>query len=304
MGTGGGQLYDAQRATMWRFDPFQVVVIGKDTDDGPEHPLYSIVANSMTEADLEPMVQSLLSEGQLQPIGIVKWDDKPTVRIGNKRTLAMRIATKRREEMGLPPLLLSAVDASKGTNGQDHFIAKVTENNQRIEDPQIAKARSAVQYFKLYGDDPQTRKRFALAANMRVQDLDALLRVLENDELVGAVNEGTIAVTTSTHLAELPRAEQSEIITRAKSGEKITTDEARERKTVHKKKKKAAKRGEDTSDVVVRPSLPTIRKVLRAGTDQLPPDAYKALQWVLGECGPRSIVGLQPILTKIEKGVK
>lgn len=284
--------------------PEDCILVGFDTDDGPEHPLYSPTVHEEVH---EELVDSLEDLDQLQPIGVCNYnnDDRPFVRFGRKRVKAMRELNKRLVAKGEEPRLIYGVNAARGTQESDHTLAILAENNLRFQDSPLTKATIAAHFLK-NRNDTQHRRRVAIALGMRLQDLDNLLRLVESPELKEAVENKEMSVNAAVHLTALPRDEQKAIVeTSRQTGKRVTTDEAREVATKARRTKKTVAKGGTTDDIVVRPSMSSLKKILRAAApmndEKIPIDAFRMLQFVLGETSPRSVKGLSTIITKIEK---
>lgn len=284
--------------------PEDCILVGFDTEDGPEHPLYSPTVHEDVH---EELVDSLEDLDQLQPIGVCNYnnDDRPFVRFGRKRVKAMRALNKRLVAKGEEPRLIYGVNAARGTQESDHTLAILAENNLRFQDSPLTKATVAAHFLK-NRNDTQHRRRVAIALGMRLQDLDNLLRLVESPELKEAVENKEMSVNAAVHLTALPRDEQKAIVeTSRQTGKRVTTDEAREVATKARRTKKTAAKGGATDDIVVRPSMSSLKKILRAAApmsdEKIPIDAFRMLQFVLGETSPRNVKGLSTIITKIEK---
>lgn len=65
----GGQAYDGKRMQAFLVGADEVVVVGLDTDDGAEHPLYDERVKDPVD---EATVQSVMALGVLQPITVRK----------------------------------------------------------------------------------------------------------------------------------------------------------------------------------------------------------------------------------------
>lgn len=299
--------FEAPRGSFFYLLPEEVVIVGLDTDDGSEHPLYSPTVHDSVPQELVDSIEDL---GVLEPIAVVDFenDRRAFCRLGRKRTLAARQVNVARAARGEEPLRIPAINATKGTTHEDLTLQILAENNIRFADTPMTKATIAAAHFKRFGDSAPVRKRLAKALGTRVQELDGLLKVRESGELADAVTNKEIGVQAAVQIATLPRPEQLKIVETVKQGGKITADEAREKATKHRRAKKAAKAGVATDDIVLRPSLRTIRNVLREvgaiSDEKIPAEAYHALRWVLGEGAPSKVRGLSAILNKLERADK
>jgi ParB/RepB/Spo0J family partition protein len=104
-------------------NPNKLIIIGLDTDDGPEHPLW----DERIGLKLSPaLIKSVEAHGVIEPIII---NEKDEVIAGRQRTRAARQA-------GVPDVETISYD----TNGNEPMLIAATENELRQNDDQLTKA--------------------------------------------------------------------------------------------------------------------------------------------------------------------
>ena len=267
---------DAPRLNAFSVDPSKVVVIGLDTEDGPEHPLYDERANApLDEGMIVRMVKKGFTHGAIE---LRKDGDKLEVLVGRQRVKNAREANRRREEEGLPKFAVRAF--VKGVDGADALELLIAENEQRRDDALILKAEKCKRLLELGRSEEQAAEAFGV-------DEQTIVRWMSffdlAPEVQQAVRNGKAAFSAALHLAELPREEQVDLLEGLPEGEETS---GREIKTAVKRRK--------DSEAIERPGVRKIKRVLAAhGEDPfLAEDFAKALRWVLGEISDKAVKGL------------
>ncbi len=218
----------ARRGTVFYVDPNILVIIGIDTDDGPEHPLWDVTART-TEIE-RPMVDNIKTYGVFENILAVKEaDGRLVVDDGRRRILHARIARKEQERAGevlveVPVVLIRGDDATK-------MGIMISANEHRRGDDPITKAQKAARAMRLTG---KSEAEAAADFGVTTQTLKTWLRLLEADPRVKkAVTEGVISDTAAGHLAKLPKPEQAAALVgavetaKADGHKRVTVDRAR-----------------------------------------------------------------------------
>src|SRR3954471_14130892 len=99
---GGQAIEGAKRSVLFTVDPdTDLQVPGIDFECGPEDPLYN--PRNQDPVD-EMLVESIMRNGVLEPIGTVKRERGIVVHFGNQRTRAAREANKRLRAAGKEPI--------------------------------------------------------------------------------------------------------------------------------------------------------------------------------------------------------
>lgn len=289
---------DGKRKEHYLMDPDKIQIVGLDTDDGEEHPLYD--QRVLLPVD-QNLVLNIMVHGVIQPITVKKDGDIPQVVVGRQRVRAAREANKRLTKEGKVPLRVACI-LRPGTD-QDSFGIMISENEVRRDDTPMVKAKKAQKYINMGADEAQVAAAFGVSKKA-VQNW---LRLLDCDSKVQkAVESGKIAASVAMKLAGLPRKEQVEQLQAMIEAGNATTKQAAAiaRSKSNGSSKPAASEGEDQDDgVLVAPSKRTMNKILQMveeGKLDIDPSAVKMLRWVTGEIGPQSIKGLKAGINAIE----
>lgn len=323
----------AERGTTFRIDPDQVCIVGRDTDDGPEHPLFQ-PARSMRSFD-EATVVGMMEFGVLSPINVRKnkaKNDRLEVIEGRGRVINLREANRRLKAAGQPPKQIEVMIRNyKDSNlGATKIISNMHRLNVDVwtlaED--CAQQRDAghslesiANWCKLSGDN----------GAQWVEDTIAILDVIP--EIRKEIQAGTIPRTLAVKLAKLtadeqraafeamvaamPPPEEDTTASPAPDGAVLPGAKDKRGSGVVKAGLAAAKKARQASadaDGRARPGRkpapppkytpPTktmVKKLAALTSDQrteagLSKDAYGVIAWLLGERAAQSVPGLKNAL--------
>jgi ParB family chromosome partitioning protein len=294
---------NATRNNLWLVDPDDLYIIGLDTDDGPDHPLYDPRHNQPVP---ESMIRNVMYHGVLEPVLVRKdGDDRLDVVAGRQRVRAAREANIRLVEQGKLPIKV-AVIAKKGDSSKMMGIM-ISENEIRRDDSPLAKGRKAQRLI----DFGSSLEEVAVVFGVDPKSISNWLKLLDCDDKVQqAVEAGQISDSAATKLASLPRAQQRETLDEMIASGDVTTKKA----TAVAKATKASKanpteKAPTAADVIVAPGRKTLTRVIAAaaeGDTDLDPIVVATLKWVIGEAGPgvKGLKGLTKILNKIESEIE
>ena len=282
----GKQAVDAPRITGFAMDPDDLIIIGYDTDDGPQHPLYDERVKLPLD---EGFVQDIMLNGVIQTVTARKNGDKIEVTAGRRRVRHAREANKRlkaenQELIKVPILIRRGSDA-------EHAGVGSSENQHRVDDPPIIVARKAQRLLNL----GKTEQEVAVHIGVTKTHLkNNILKLLECDPSVQkAVDDGKLAPSKAVPLAALDRAAQREELEKLlASGGSATTDEV-------KRNVRARKNNGSAENDHPPPSKRTLKKILKANAaleDGLPPEFIRGIKFVLGELSPKSVKGLSELM--------
>jgi ParB family chromosome partitioning protein len=98
------QAIAGRRLNAFAVDPDNLIIIGLDTDDGPEHPLYDERVKLPLD---ESTVLNIMAIGVKEPVLVRKTDGNPEVVDGRRRTMHAREANRRLRELGEKTLIES-----------------------------------------------------------------------------------------------------------------------------------------------------------------------------------------------------
>lgn len=257
-----------------------VTIVGFDTDDGPEHPLFDERACAPLD---EMMVRRMVKKGFTHgAIELRKNGDKLEVVVGRQRVKAARAANLLRAEDGLPPFAVRAF--VRGVDGADALELLIAENEQRQSDGPLLKAQKCRRLMELGKNEEACAEAFGV----EVQTIENWMRFFDlADEVQSAVKAGKAAFYAALGLADLSREEQVEAL------ESLPAEGTATAKEIRAAAKRQRNKGSE-EEVVERPGLRKIKRVLAAHNEDafLAPDFAKALRWVLGEIGDNSVKGL------------
>lgn len=285
------QALEGSRFNGFFVDPNNVVIVGLDTEDGPEHPLYDERIKLTLDAD---RVANVKEFGIKTPITVTKRGagDKPLVVFGRQRTRWLREANAQLLKEGKEPHELPVL-LSKGDD-EANAGDMITENEVREDDDILTKAEKARRFMAIKKTDGTTPSIEACAKRFGVTDraVRQWLAVLElSPKVKKAVKDGRLTATAASKLQGKSVEEQEndldELISEAdaKGKKKVSTSEVR-------KKSKGIGKG---------PS----RKLLIAMSEVAPHPYCTLLGWILGEMDDSTFLSECPDLAKwMDKALK
>lgn len=276
----------ASRLNAFGCDPNDLVIVGYDTKDGPEHPLWDgdrlpLVLESITEE----WVANILALGVLEPVLVRKNGARLEIVVGRRRVLGARAANRILGEAGQP--LLRVTVMVHRADDKKSFSAIVAENEGRLNDNEIVRAKKARRFLER-GYSVQDA---AIAMCVPVREVERLLPLLDlADEVQTLIEQRKIGLTVALTLRDLVRDEQVvKAVEYAASG--ATVEEARQQTQL----RKAKKSGNGHAEIKKRPKPGFIKKLaedddFRSG---LSPDARALLDFINGdETAARRVKGL------------
>lgn len=272
------------RGNTFRVWPEHLQIVGLDTKDGPEHPLWDERIKMPID---ESMVLSIMAHGVLQTVKVAVYDGVPVVIDGRQRVRAARLANERLKASG-EPLVSVRVEGENGKKISEERLATamVALNEIRRPDDVLVKASKAERMFARGLTIPQIALAFGVTAQCvrDWQQLAALAPAVRK-----AVRDGLISAHAAAALADLPTEEQvaklEEILA---SGVKPTAANIR-------------RKVEGTEDREPRPSGRVVKRLLEAENLDLPEGFVLALRWARGEIATSKIKGLSAALRSLEK---
>lgn len=252
------------RGDRWFFDPDDLVIVGLDTKDGKEHPLYD------ERATLEVprwLIDSIKAFGVVEDVVIRRDGSDSLVVDGRQRTKAARLANKELKKEG-KDIVRVPVTIRKDDDKGVEAIAALT-NEQRQADTPLVRAQKAQRMLERGHAEAAVAMYFGITKEY----LRQLIKLLDLDGSVQkAVENGEVSASAASKLASLKREEQ-----------KAKLAELREKKAANggngkvtaKDTKKAA-----NPDAIVAPSRAKLRKVHDALPNCIERDV---IAWVLGD---------------------
>lgn len=170
--------------------------------EDPNHFLYDQRADLPVDRDLS---ESLVQEGVLQPIRIMRDGDKKLVVLGRQRLKAAALANGKLPDetqyVRLPALIYRSDEAKA-------FKALIVENEMRVNDPPCIRATKMQQALDRGIGEEETCRIFKIGK----QQLNNMVRLLDcAPEIRKSVDSGEITATLAyTQLAKLERKDQIE----------------------------------------------------------------------------------------------
>lgn len=257
-----------KRKDMFAAPAGTLVVIGLDTADGPEHPLYDDRINLPLD---EAMVRNIMALGVLEPVIAKKDGDRAVVVDGRRREIHAREASRRSTEAGGLPIVVPFIMA----RGDDATMigTMVSANEIRRNDEYQQRAERCRRMVHVNG---MSEDACAIYFGVHVQTIKQWLSWFDlSPEAQQAVTQGVMTATSATKLAKLPAEKQREHVARM-------TDEAKKNggkvsgKTVGAEVRKAT--APEPTEVSVKPTARMVRKVASLLDD---PTQRALLNWVL-----------------------
>jgi ParB family transcriptional regulator, chromosome partitioning protein len=288
----GGQAMDAKRLSGgFLVDPNKLVIIGLDTNDGPEHPLFDKRAKLPVDEDL---ADAMIREGFRGAIEVRKngksedGEDIFEVVFGRRRTRAARRAGEKIKDEFPVAVLVRKLD------DEEAFAVRIGENIRRKDLSTLDKADELKRYITRGHNEKEAALVFSMSENgvknlMKVHDLSADVRkAVENEQL---------SVAAAAELADLPRDEQNvelkKLLDAAAQGTKATRQAA--------KKAKKARNGGDGTVAPPKRFVTNILKLNERHNKPLNPDFVKGILWTLGDIQSSSIKGLRELEKEVEE---
>lgn len=199
----GGQA-EGKRGTPTRpTDPFELIIIGIDTDDGPDHYLYDAESNAHDAESDEEMIANVRHVGILEPILFERDGDRKLVVDGRTRVRWARAAAKLQKKAGEHVLEVPCI-VKRGTKAEMYGISRAA-NRRRPEDSLVAQAKQLQRMIDMLGGD-ETGAAVKLA--IAPAKAKKLLALLTTDARVQRAVERGMTLDSAARLAKLPREEQ------------------------------------------------------------------------------------------------
>lgn len=271
------QAIDASRVSRFMVDPRKLVLIGLDTEDGPEHPLYD---ETVTDDPDEDMAESLGTEGQLQAIVCRKNGEALEVIAGRTRVKAARLWNDAHED---DPILLE-VRIVRGKSDVELLELVAIENEHRKDKPPIVKARLAQRLLDRGRTVAQVARVFRCSAEtIKVwTGADTLGGGLVDlaPEIQTAMEDG-LSIAQAQSVESLSHKDQATALEIAKeSGEKLSTVAANLGLPPSRRRNATG----SSHNPSTRPNASQVREAVEDTTiDDNAIPWRRALKWILGD---------------------
>lgn len=258
----------------------RVIFVGYDTEDDPEHILWSKTARNSKP---DPAFAEEIDErGVIEPVLVRANGLNAEIIFGRRRLLALRLCNERRIERGddiraLPALTFRGTDA-------ELLELLMAENSHREDEDPIELARQANRLLQL-----RPKAKVALAANVSVATLDMRLKLLDlSPKVQQRVRNREIAPTAAVGLVKLSFDEQEKQLDELLEKQRVNGVKPTQREVTRTV----------NPDKALKPTAKQIRVALEAlkSGDLEDPGAHTMLSWVLGKTQATRIKGLSKVL--------
>lgn len=198
-----GSQADGTRRSYFVFDPHECIIIGIDTKDGPEHPLFDAASNAYRAEEDEPLIANVRTMGVLKPILFERDGDKIIVVDGRTRVRWARCAARLQKAAGEEILKVPGIP-KRGDGAMLWGISRAA-NTGRPQDSALEQARNAQRLIDMGRSEEET----AIAFGIGPRALRAWLQLLELDPRVQrALEAGKIGATAASALAKFSHPDQ------------------------------------------------------------------------------------------------
>jgi ParB family chromosome partitioning protein len=287
------QALEGVRGNLFNMEPESLTIIGLDTKDGPEHPLYDPRIKLPLK---EEMVLNIMHLGVFEPVLVRKNGAQVEVVDGRRRVMHAREANARLKKAGSEGLLVPTV-SKRGDDGHV-FSISVSANEQRLDDTPMAKADKLRRMLDLGKSEDDAAVAFgvskvAIKQWLKLLDLSAYVK--------NKVDKAEISASAAAKFADLSHDEQKEAVDKL-----IKETSGAGGKATAKKASTASKKAKGNENAYDLPGKRTIKKVIEnsklEGNEKiLSEDQIKVLRWVIGDLGPASIKGLTGLMEDAEE---
>lgn len=202
----------AARAEIPKFDPDDVVIVGLDTKDGPEHPLCDAESN---ETPLnEATVRFTMRHGVIQPPVGRRDGARVLIVAGRGRTRHLREANKRLKAEGQEPWLLPILIR----RGDDVEMVQIRlgENSHRRKLDPFIRAHEANLLIKKGNSKQDVADNVGVTVHQLTVEILPLLDLTTKG--IKAIRSGVMSPTAAAKLAKLSQAEQDTTIDELMAG--------------------------------------------------------------------------------------
>lgn len=260
------QAIDAPRQNLFLVFPEALVLIGRDTEDGPAHPRYDVRVHNEFE---ENVVQGMMEYGCQEAIKVVKNGDALEVVDGRQRTINAREANRRLKEAGLPEIRVKVVVV----RGEDHRLAALTVllNEHRIDDSAFGRGQKAQKLLDM-GHPIESVAMFFKVSVTTINNYTSLLGLLP--EIQAMIVEGKVAASKGYKLAQKSRDEQQAFLEGRTGG-----------------------RSNEPSAKPKAPSRKVLQKILDEGQKVLSKEFLQGIQFAMGLIDEDDLPGVSALLS-------
>lgn len=281
---------DGKRFDGYYMAPEDVVIIGLDTNDGPEHFLWDERIKLPLSGSF---VQNIAKVGVIKAIVCTKLtvngEERAVVVDGRQRVRGARKANQLLKDQGEPELRVKVLP-QRGS--EDSLMGlSLSTNSFNQEDSMSTKARKCQRLLDR-GMSPAEVADYLGVSTQSISNWQKLLELAP--AVIKAVDEEKLAPSTAIKLHKLDKSEQGDKLKEllaSSNGKKVTG-------------KKAARAAAKGSNPSVAPGKRLARKVVNAhvegDVDFLSEDFLHGIQWAIGDISDEDVKGMAKFLTDID----
>lgn len=277
-------------------DPSNLTLIGEDTDDKEEHPLYDPRVKNPPNKSL---MLNIMSLGVLEPVLVretVSHDGTTLLEViaGRQRVLAARAANVILRDRGETPIKVPYI--VKRTDESTAMGIMLSENTHRTDDDLMVKAAKAQKFIAMDGSSAAI-EHCANYFGVTTATIGVWLKINElHPDVRVAMRENKIAASAAVKLAKLPKEEQYDQLNKLLGGNEGASI-ARVEATVKKAKKAKGKKPTEEDDSGLMPlTTGQMRRLLKywltEGADTVKPEVINFVRVAVGDLSPKKISGL------------
>lgn len=190
------------RTSIFHFDPDDLVIIGLDTKDGPEHRLYD---ERINDPITDQEIANIRTFGVRVPVLVQRDGNRWLVVDGRGRVRRARAAKQLQRKAGEEVLKVACVP-QRGDDAMIFGVSRVA-NSCRTEDSPLRNAKNAQRMI----DMGKTQEEVAIAFGKSQSTVSTWLALLDlSPKVKAAVDSGKIAASAAAKLGKLSRKEQEE----------------------------------------------------------------------------------------------
>lgn len=282
----GTQSFTEKRGNVFYFDPDNLWIIGLDTEDGAEHPLF----DPRVSLPVDPGLKASIAEvGILENVVVRKNGDRAEVMVGRQRVKAARelnASLPKEAQIRVP------VTVRRGDGDAEAVTVRVAENlHRRAADP-VDMARDVQRLINNGNTTSEIAKRWGVTK----ATIERWLTLLELAPPVQKlVQQGKLNQVNAVTLAGKPASEQVERATEmVEQGTTAATARAEQRSA------RKAKEGAADTETLVAPGKRVAAKVVALAREEgaLSDDFLAGVRWAIGDLSPRKINGLTDLIRR------
>lgn len=260
------QAIEAPRQSLFLLTPEELIIIGRDTQDGPSHPRYDVRAHNSFE---EPIVLGMMEFGVEEIVSVVKvGDNKYEILNGRQRTINAREANRRLREMGAPTLRVK-VQIKRGSDARLANLMLLLNEHRVLDTP--------------YGLGQKAQQRLDMGCTMA--EVALFMKVTE-----GTVKNYISLLDLKPEIqkmvihGEVPASKGYELAAKGEKGQKAFLERL--------------ENGSRSGPPKRTPSKTALRKLVEAG--ELPELVLMGLKFALGDIQLEDLPKAAPVAEEVE----